>query len=823
MSQRHSAAVTTNNSNYPYITTTNPTVTTTTFKVLRPGAWCNAAVSSRQRPLFLVIVLTILYTINLLSNHHYNHIPMFHLQPLYQRRFVATALQHIHHRLPSGTSRSNSIGSTETFITKVRDGNLMPGPATQSPRRQLSVRWLRTLVVRDSITSRLYSSSTSTDNNSDYSSSSSDLGGTNKKRGTNNGMMMNDQSAASQSRPSFRNPKHSPDDSQPSTMTKLSWNQLGLWTELITCLEQEMSLTNGPTMVQQMVVPTLLAIPIAKSSFESESSTAVKPKNSTASIHYQGQKHVAFLAATGSGKTLAYTLPVMQLLKQEEVFGPNLNTNSTTSSSSSLDSQFRPKQRPRAIILAPTRELCLQISSICKQLSHSIKLSIMVVTGGDGIGTQRQRLESRPVDVLVATPGRLYQHVQAGTVILSNKHLRYVVLDEMDTMIEQGFAHDIQQLLYPVLYHKKPHPTLQINVDTDIVDNAPSIFMTSATLTQSIQKMIGETQKDLFVNAKKHFTKLPTAVGDTKNGKVLSEQQAQQKLPPLILPRMKVIKAPGLHKTVPRLQQVFVDTAAIDKISLLTDILSNHQDKFKLQQSSKSDPSHPMNRKLTMIFCNTAKSCQAVEFALKEASYENVLSYHGELNSAVRSDNLNLFRHGFIKNSNDSKQASALPISSSAILVCTDLAARGLDIPSVDHVIMFDFPLNALDYLHRSGRTARGGALSGKVTALVSKRDQVLANAISQAVQRGEPLDGLSSRKTDYLPGGRLNTGSAATATKRIRPRRITSGASLYGGRKSDSGSKKYGDNGGTTRTSTSGRIAKPKPKDTTMRKQRAR
>ena len=75
---------------------------------------------------------------------------------------------------------------------------------------------------------------------------------------------------------------------------------------------------------------------------------------------------------------------------------------------------------------------------------------------------------------------------------------------------------------------------------------------------------------------------------------------------------------------------------------------------------------------------------------------------------------------------------------------------------------MFDFPLNALDYLHRSGRTARGVADEttkgkGKVTALVAKRDKVLATAIENAVLKGEPLDGLSSRKSDYLPGGRLN------------------------------------------------------------------
>ena len=104
------------------------------------------------------------------------------------------------------------------------------------------------------------------------------------------------------------------------------------------------------------------------------------------------------------------------------------------------------------------------------------------------------------------------------------------------------------------------------------------------------------------------------------------------------------------------------------------------------------------------------------------------------------------------------------------IMVCTDVAARGLDVPEVDHVVMFDFPLNPIDYLHRAGRTARGinqqnnksndgniRAGSGRVSALVAKRDRVLAMAIEGAVQRGEPLDGLTSRKSDYMPNAKLN------------------------------------------------------------------
>ena len=109
------------------------------------------------------------------------------------------------------------------------------------------------------------------------------------------------------------------------------------------------------------------------------------------------------------------------------------------------------------------------------------------------------------------------------------------------------------------------------------------------------------------------------------------------------------------------------------------------------------------------------------------------------------------------------------------VLVCTDLAARGLDIPAIQHVIMFDFPLNSLDYLHRCGRTARGIATpsavsstqKSKVTAFVTKRDMVLANAIERAVRTGQPLDGLSSRKTDYQPGGKLAPSSKAKSSKK--------------------------------------------------------
>ena len=477
-------------------------------------------------------------------------------------------------------------------------------------------------------------------------------------------------------------PRNSPDDSKASAVEKigspkvepLTWNPLGLYTELVDCLQSELGLP-APTPVQSLVIPELLNDP---------------------------KESLAFLAATGSGKTLAYLLPLMQQLKQQEQFE---------------DYERRPR-RPRLLILAPTRELAVQITQVMKSLSHSIKLSSQALVGGLDRGLQRKGLAGRPVDVVVATPGRLLQHWKDGSVFLGG--VETIVLDEMDTMLEQGFQRELREVLYPLLF--KEMPTIPDTADgrpvplPPLKENSPRIVLTSATMTQTIQKLLGDNPKTskLNVSAKKlHGT------GDAEKG-----------YNKLLLPPMRIVSAPGLHKSVPRLEQIFVDVGQTDKISLLVDVISSQK------------------AAATIVFCNTAASVRATQYALAEARVES-LAYHGELNSAARSENLKKFRAGAAGDSGT--EGETLP----KILVCTDLAARGLDIPQVDQVVMFDFPLNAMDYLHRSGRTARGAG-RGRVTALVAKRDKVLATAIQQAVMRGDSLDGLSSRKSDYLPGSRF-------------------------------------------------------------------
>jgi superfamily II DNA/RNA helicase len=502
-----------------------------------------------------------------------------------------------------------------------------------------------------------------------------------------------DRSAASQSRPPFRMPRNSPDDSKPPTAKstpgeaqvvdqKLTWNPLGLYTELVGCLQGELGLP-APTPVQTLVIPELLK---------------------------EEKESLAFLAATGSGKTLAYLLPLMQQLKQQEQFE---------------DYERRPR-RPRLLILAPTRELALQITQVMKSLSHSIKLSSQALVGGQDRGNQRRSLANRPVDVIVATPGRLLQHWKDGNVFLGG--LDSIVLDEMDTMLEQGFQKELREILYPLLYTETP--TIPENNGGKRIklpamkEGAPRVILTSATMTQTIQKLLGDNPKSskLVMNAKKlHGGNDPTT-SSTSNK--------------LLLPPMQIISAPGLHKAVPRLEQVFVDVGNTDKVSLLVDVISSQK------------------TAATIVFCNTAASVRAVQYALAEARVKS-LAYHGELNSVARGENLANFRLGAADESSTEYDPDDDTEHHPKVLIATDLAARGIDIPQVDHVVMFDFPLNAMDYLHRSGRTARGAG-RGKVTALVAKRDKVLATAIQQAVMKGEPLDGLSSRKSDYLPGARF-------------------------------------------------------------------
>jgi len=591
-----------------------------------------------------------------------------------------------------------------------------------------------------------------------------------------------DGSINAKTRMPFAAPSSATDDSmplndKPSGSPDIEWSKLGLTLEIAQFLVAPtdrggLGFEQGPTPVQKMAIPAILSGAAAEiaSNFSNEKT----------------MQSIAFAAATGSGKTLAYLLPIVQALKAQEILLEATASTTTTATTNmtgeesqrgnivTMAKRIRKNKRPRAIIMAPTRELTVQIASVLKSLSHTIKLSTASIVGGEDLGKQRKRLD-KPIDILVSTPGRLVKLWDDGSVYLGD--VKFIVIDEVDTMLEQGFQDDIGKVMHQLLYkHKGSFNADKIDINSvDILPGSPQVIMTSATMTNAVRRLL----RDDSIPAKNSYRKqMP----------VHSEAQESANMVKILLPKnMRVLTAPGLHRVVPRLRQVFIDVGNSDKLSLFVDLIAGSGGAGSA--STSADKAKRVSQGLTLVFCNTVNSCRAVQHALTESGIDS-LSYHGELNSIARAKNLELFRQAGKMGNGDNEESEinewdefeyefddkdyttetsvdTLPTKKQIprIMICTDIAARGLDVPEVDHVVMFDFPLNPIDYLHRAGRTARGisrqdssgiGAGSGRVSALVAKRDRVLAMAIESAVQRGDPLDGLSSRKSDYLPGSRL-------------------------------------------------------------------
>ncbi|EIE27092.1 DEAD-domain-containing protein [Coccomyxa subellipsoidea C-169] len=200
---------------------------------------------------------------------------------------------------------------------------------------------------------------------------------------------------------------------------------------------------------------------------------------------------------------------------------------------------------------------------------------------------------------------------------------------------------------------------------------------------------------------------------------VATLSQAVRKLLDTEFPNLKRVETSSLHRGVVGARHSFLAAPPnANKLDVLSQIVTGEAARGKR----------------LMVFCNTLDSCRATEHHLRERGVPT-LCYHGDVPLDGR-------REAIAQFSNSEPGPDGQPV-----LVCTDLAARGLDMPAaVDHVVNFDFPLNPVDYIHRTGRTARAGA-SGRITSIVAKRDAVLAGRIKEALEQNRPLDELSAAK----------------------------------------------------------------------------
>ena len=407
-----------------------------------------------------------------------------------------------------------------------------------------------------------------------------------------------------------------------------------------------------------------LAEPLARAVAEM-GYTAMTPIQAQAiPVVLQG-RDVMGAAQTGTGKTAAFSLPLLQRLLR--------HANTSTS----------PARHPvRALVLLPTRELADQVAQQIKLYAKYTPLRCAVVFGGMDMKPQVEELR-KGVEVLVATPGRLLDHIEAKTAVLNQ--VEYVVLDEADRMLDIGFLPDLQRILS---YLPKQRTTL----------------LFSATFSPEIKRLAASYLQDPVV-----------------------------------------IEVARANTTASTVEQRFFRVEEEDKRQALKQLLREHQ----VTQA--------------FVFVNSKLGCARLARALERDGLR-VAALHGDKSQDERLKALDAFKQGQVD-----------------LLVCTDVAACGLDIKNVPAVFNVDIPFNAKDYVHRIGRTGRAGA-SGLAVSFVSAKDARLLAEIEKLIGRKvevEPLDIDDERRSRARPPRSAEGARAAASAPALAepPReRITSG-----------------------------------------------
>lgn len=393
----------------------------------------------------------------------------------------------------------------------------------------------------------------------------------------------------------------------------MSFEQLDLSTDLLRAISEQGY--TKPTPIQEQAIPIILA-----------------------------GKDVMGGAQTGTGKTASFTLPMLQRLA--------IHANNSAS----------PAKHPiRALILVPTRELAVQVYESVKTYSKYVALKSTVIYGGVNIDAQISVIRSG-IEILVATPGRLLDHLQQKTLVLSKVEI--LILDEADRMLDMGFLPDIKQI-------------------TQLLPDQRQNLMFSATFSDEIKKLAS-----------------------------------------------KILKNP-----------VLIEVAKQNSVSeLITHVVYSVDSKRK--QAFLIDMIKQQDLQQVLVFARTKQGADRLAQQLNRQEI-TCSAIHGDRNQLQRTQALDDFKQGLIR-----------------VLVATDVAARGLDIEELSHVINFELPNNPEDYVHRIGRTGRAGA-KGFAISLVSKEEDYVLTGI-------EKLLGIKI-KVEQVKGDESNDPQQHDLKKRIQ------------------------------------------------------
>lgn len=350
-----------------------------------------------------------------------------------------------------------------------------------------------------------------------------------------------------------------------------------------------------------------------------------------------GGRDIMAGAQTGTGKTAGFALPILQeLMKQYK----------------------EERHYPKAVIIVPTRELAQQVYASFEAYGKYLPLKSVVLYGGANMSAQANRLKAG-VDIVVATSGRLLEHVGQKNITLEG--VKYLVLDEADTILDMGFVHEVTKIL-SLLSAKRQN------------------ILISATLSGSVKRLAEE-----------------------------------------ILHRPRLIEVDSMGTSALNVEQVIYPVEREKKSELLSYIIGSR------------------NYKQVLVFVRKKQEADEVMNELNLSGLKTAV-IHGDKRSGVRTKALADFKEGKVR-----------------VLVATDIAARGLDIPSLEVVMNYDIPHVTGDYIHRIGRTGRAGK-QGLAITLVSPKEEVAVKEVERLMGKAiarETIEGYAPKVTTQQRGAR--------------------------------------------------------------------
>jgi len=366
-------------------------------------------------------------------------------------------------------------------------------------------------------------------------------------------------------------------------------------------------------------------------------------------------------AQTGTGKTAGFALPILHELSQSFVEG---------------------KHHLRAIVIVPTRELARQVHESFESYAKYLPLKSVLLYGGANMTLQANRLKAG-VDIVVTTSGRLLEHI--GKKNINLEAVRYLVLDEADTILDMGFVHEVMQVI-------------------NLLPQKRQNILISATLSGSVKRLATD-----------------------------------------ILNKPKLVEVDSMGTSASTVSLVIYPVEKERKIELLSFIIGSR------------------NYKQVLVFVRKKQEADEVATELNLSGLKTFV-IHGDKSSGVRTRALSAFKEG-----------------KSRVLVATDIAARGLDIPNLEVVMNYDIPHVTGDFIHRIGRTGRAGK-EGLAITLVSPKEEVALQDVERLLGKRikrEEIEGYTPKVEKVQRGAR----------KTVDTKKKTDGA--FGRKKSKEGSGK--------------------------------